>query len=103
MDLSIIVNGVECVRADSVPPPQPTGNRAVIVIDRGWVAAGDVTEANGRIKLSRAVWPFKWTGGFDSLIADPAKHGSVRSFPNGFDLPAEAEIFRVPVHDIWGL
>jgi len=25
------------------------GNRAVVVVDRGWIFAGDVTEENGRI------------------------------------------------------
>jgi hypothetical protein len=27
-----------------------TGTRAVVVVDRGWIFAGDVTRENGRIK-----------------------------------------------------
>lgn len=46
----IEVNGVSYVRADSVSTPQPNGKRAVVVVDRGWIFAGDVTEENGRIK-----------------------------------------------------
>jgi hypothetical protein len=67
---TMLINGVEYVRKDSVMAnPQPSGNRAVVVIDRGWIYAGDVTEENGRIYLDRAVWVFKWNEvGFDGLI-----------------------------------
>lgn len=79
--------------------------RFVIVVDRGWIFAGDVTRENGRIKLSRAVWVFRWENiGFDGVIADP-KHpkATIKAMPNGVDLPEGAEIFCVPVADDWGL
>lgn len=46
---SITIGGVEYVRTDK---QRPIGTRAVVVIDRGWIYAGDVTRENGRIYLS---------------------------------------------------
>ena len=101
MENSIEINGVEYVRAGT----RPTGNRAVVVVDRGWIFAGDVTRENGRIRLDRAVWVFRWESiGFDGMIANPqSSQVSIRSMPNGVDLPEGAEIFCVPVDDSWGL
>lgn len=103
---TITINGVEYVRADSaVIKPAPNGKRAVLVIDRGWVVAGDVEDVNGRIRVTRALHVRSWTSvGFDGMIANP-KSGNVvlKPMPNGFDCPADAELFRVPVSDDWGL
>ena len=55
---TIKIDDVEYVRSDLMPA-SITGNRAVVVVDRGWIFAGDVTRENGRIKLSRAVHVFK--------------------------------------------
>jgi len=99
---SIEVNGVSYVRADSIPQAQPNGNRAVVVVDRGWIFAGDVTRENGRIRISRAVWVFRWEScGFGKVIEDPSK-ADIRSMAD-VDMPEGAEIFSVPVHDQWGL
>ena len=93
----IQINGVTYVRADSVP----TGNRAVVVVDRGWIFAGDVTRGDGRIKLSRAVHVFKWEGfGFSKMIE--TEQADLRPIAD-VDMPAGAEIFCVPVSDNWGL
>jgi hypothetical protein len=94
------VNGVNYVREAK----RPTGNRAVVVVDRGWIFAGDVTEADGRIRLSRAVWVFRWSGGqgFAAVVDDPDKDCDIRNIAD-VDLPAGAEIFRIPVHADWGL
>ena len=101
MENSIEINGVEYVRADT----QQVGTRAVVVVDRGWIFAGDVHRENGRIRLDRAVWVFRWESiGFDGMIANPkSSQVSIRSMPNGVDLPEGAEIFCVPVDDSWGL
>jgi hypothetical protein len=96
---SVIVDGVKYVEES------PTGNRAVIVVDRGWVFAGDVAEADGKITLTRAVWVLRWESiGFDGMIASP-KHGNVTLKPmaNAVVIPVGSEIFRVPVCDDWGL
>jgi hypothetical protein len=99
---ALYVNGVEYVRADSIPAVKPSGNRAVVVVDRGWIFAGDVTRENGRIALSRAVWVFKWEScGFAKVIEDASK-ADIRPIAN-IDIPEGAEVFCVPVSADWGL
>jgi len=102
----ITINGISYVRADQVPTMAPIhGKRAVIVVDRGWMVAGDVLEENGRIKLSRALHIFKFESvGFDGMIKDPkSKKVDLRPLSSGFDIPSDSEIFRVWVDDSWGL
>ena len=102
----IEINGVSYVREDSVAAAQPiTESRAVVVVDRGWIFAGDVTRENGRIRLTRAVWVFSWESiGFDGVIANPKNlKANIKPMPNGVDIPAGAEVFCVPVADNWGL
>ena len=95
--MSININGVEYAPVNATP----TGTRAVVVVDRGWIFAGDVTRENGRIRLSRAVHVFKWESiGFAKMVetanADLPPIADV-------DMPEGAEIFCVPVRDDWGL
>lgn len=102
MSETLTINGVEYIRADSVPTAKPNGNRAVVVVDRGWIFAGDITREDGRIRLSRAVWVFRWEScGFTKVIEDPAK-ADIRPMAD-VDIPSGAEIFCVPVSDEWGL
>ena len=97
----IQINGVDYIRADSLPADRPNGNRAVVVVDRGWIFAGDVTRENGRIRLSRAIHVFKWESiGFAKMI-ETAK-ADLWPIAN-VDLPEGAEIFCVPVSENWGL
>jgi hypothetical protein len=101
----ITLDGIKYVRVDSLATPPIPGKRYVLVLDRGWIVAGDVTEANGRIKVTRAIHVRSWDSiGFDGMIAAP-KGGKVtlRPLPNGFDVPADSELFRVPVADDWGV
>lgn len=102
---TISINGVDYVRADQVPSPASVGSRAVVVVDRGWIFAGDVVRENGRIKLSRAVWLFKWESlGFDGAIANPKSDKvTIKPMPQGVDIPQGAEVFCVPVVQDWGL
>ena len=101
MDQTITINGVDYVCADSVSTPV-AGTRAVIVVDRGWIFAGDVTRENGRVKLKRALHVFKWTTvGFAGMIVDTTK-ADLRPIAD-VDIPEGAEIFCVPVVDNWGL
>jgi hypothetical protein len=101
---TIKINGVDYVRADQVPQAKPAGNRAVIVVDRGWIFAGDIERKDGRIYITRAVWVFSWESvGFNGVIADPTnKKVNIKPIAD-IDLPSGAEIFCVPVHDSWGL
>lgn len=96
-DTVINVNGIKYVR-----DTRPTGTRAVVVVDRGWIFAGDVTRKDGRIYLSRCVWVFKWENcGFAAVIDDPAK-ADIRPIAD-VEIPAASEIYSIPVSDDWGL
>ena len=98
---TITIDAVKYVREDSITP-QPIGNRAIIVVDRGWIFAGDVTRENGRIKLARALHVFKWSEvGFAGIIEN-TKKADLRKIAD-VDIPEDAEIFCVPVSESWGL
>ena len=101
---TITVNGVDYVCADQVQQT-PVGNRAVVVVDRGWIFAGDITRENGRIKLTRAVHVFRWESiGFDGMISNPkSAKVTIKPMPNEVDIPEGAEVFCVPVETNWGL
>ena len=101
MKNEIVVNGERYAKVG----PVQTGTRAVVVVDRGWVFAGDVTEKDGRIFLDRAVWVFRWESvGFAAVVADPVKSkADIRKMSTRVDLPSESELFRLPVSDTWGL
>jgi len=93
---NLTVNGIEYA------PVKKYGNRAVVVVDRGWIFAGDVTRSNGRITITRAVWLFKWESvGFAAIITNPAK-ADIRKIDD-IDMPEGAEVFCIPVKDDWGL
>lgn len=102
---TIEINGVSYIRAEDAHQPKPNGNRAVVVVDRGWIFAGDVTEENGRIYLDRAVWVFRWEAvGFAAVVEDPKKaKADIRPLSTRVDIPKDAEVFRMPVGDSWGL
>ena len=94
----VVINGVEYAQV------KPKGNRAVVVVDRGWIFAGDVTEKDGRILLTRAVWVFRWESvGFAAVVADPkGSKADIRPIDD-VDIPSGSEIFRIPVSADWGL
>jgi hypothetical protein len=96
---NLIINGIEYA-----PVNAPRGNRAVVVVDRGWIFAGDVTRENGRIRLSRALHVFKWESvGFAGMIDSPKKAKADLRPIADVDIPEGAEIFCVPVAAEWGL
>ena len=96
MNTTITINGVEYA-----PVNRSSGARAVIVVDRGWIFAGDVTREGGRICLSRAVHVFRWESiGFAKMIE--TEGADLRPIAD-VDMPEGAEIFCIPVHDKWGL
>lgn len=98
---TITIDQVKYVREDSILP-KPSGNRAIIVVDRGWIFAGDVTRENSRIRLTRALHVFKWESvGFAGMIQN-TKKADLRPITD-VDIPEDAEIFCVPVEDSWGL
>jgi hypothetical protein len=99
----ITLDGVKYLRADALPLA-PTGKRAVLVADRGWIFAGDVTRANGRITLSRALHVFAWQeGGFSLCVSDPKRAKADLRPIADVDMPADCELFCIPVADDWGI
>ncbi len=88
-----------------VPKNKTSGSRAVIVVDRGWIFAGDVRRENGRIYLSRAVHVFRWESiGFDGMIANPKSDKvTLKPLSNDVEIPEGSEIFCVTVGEQWGL
>lgn len=103
---SISVGDTKYIREDLIPD-KPTGNRAVVVVDRGWIFAGDVTEGDGtgNITLTRAVHVSKWTQiGFDGMVKDPKSlNVTLRPLKHSVQIPEGSEIFRIPVPNDWGL
>ena len=99
---SIIIDGVEYL--PSALFQKPSGNRVVLVVDRGWIFAGDMTREDGRIHLSRALHVFGWRAvGFAAVVADPLKCKADLRPVSDVDVPAGAEVFCIPVADNWGL
>lgn len=97
--VNVIIDGVEYA-----PIIKANGNRAVVVVDRGWIFAGDVTRENGRIRLSRALHVFKWESlGFAAMVGSPKKAKADLRPVADVDIPEGAEIFCVPVSAEWGL
>lgn len=94
----IILNGQEYIKSGG-------GKRYVVVVDKGWIFAGDLMEDRNRIKLYNAVWVFKWENiGFDGVLREP-KHANVtlKKLDHLIDIPMSSEIYRVLVEDNWGL
>jgi hypothetical protein len=95
---NVTINGVEYA-----PIKKATGTRAGVVVDRGWIFAGDVTREDGRIRLTNALHVFKWQSvGFAGIIADPRSGNADLRPIADVDIPAGAEVFSVPVPDTWG-
>ena len=98
MKKTVTIDGIEYA-----PVQKSTGTRAVVVVDRGWIFAGDVTRKGGRIYLSNALHVFKWVSvGFAGMIADPSgAKADLRKIAD-VDIPEGAEVFCVSVPDGWG-
>lgn len=96
---NVVINGIEYA-----PVKKASGTRAVVVVDRGWIFAGDVTRENGRIRLTNALHVFKWEiTGFAGMITDTKKAKADLRKIADVDIPEGAEVFCVPVPDGWGL
>lgn len=95
---TVVVDGVMYRRVPDF------SNRCVVVVDRGWIFAGDLEEKDGRILLGRVVWLFRWESvGFAKVIEGPKASGADLRHHADVSIPAGAEIFRVPVAPEWGL
>jgi hypothetical protein len=76
---TLTLNGVEYVRADSVPEAVAIGPVRIIVADRGWVFVGNCEDhENGSVTITNCRNIRKWgtTAGLGELIDGP-KSGTV--------------------------
>lgn len=104
---TIEINGVSYAPVGSSSNTLPSGKRNVVVIDRGWIFAGDVifNEATQEYTLSNAIWVFKWEAiGFDGVIKNPeSSKVTLRKMDQPVVVPKSSVIFKVPVAENWGL
>ena len=90
---------------DTAPATPSSLGRAVVIIDRGWVIAGDQVKEGDNLTLTKAVLVQRWDGvGFDGMLANP-KSDKVVLKPLAYDVvvPKGSVIFSVPVPASWGL
>ncbi len=85
--------------------PKIDNKRVVLVVDRGWIFAGDQSlTPDGYIKLTNAVHVFRWESmGFAKMLED-WKNPKV-DLRKVFDVevPRDSVIFRAPVCADWGI
>jgi hypothetical protein len=78
----------------------------VVVIDRGWVFAGDVEtdETTNEVVIHNAINVFRWESiGFVGVLANPKDSKvTLMASPYSVRVPAGSVIFTVPVEESWG-
>ena len=100
------VNGLRYVRETAAGPTAlPASNRAVFVIDRGFIYAGDWSLSNGEYTLASAVNLRRYESiGFEGVLADPkSSKATIVAMPYPVVVPAGSVLFRIPVPQGWGL
>ena len=100
---TIEINGVTYAPMGNTP----TGSREVVVVDRGWIFAGNVSkdEITNELIVSNAVHVFRWESiGFTGVLEDPkSSKVTLKTLPYPVKVPAGSVIFTVPVPDNWGV
>ncbi len=101
---TMVVDGVEYVRADSVRAVETSG-RVLLVIDRGWIFAGDLEADGDHYVLHRSVNVERWTGGqgISGVIADPKTDVTLRAMPAPVRVPRACVLYSVALIAGWGL
>jgi len=101
---TIEINGVQYAPVGSAPSV-PSGNRAVVVVDRGWIFAGDVEtdEVTKDLIIHNAIHVFRWESiGFTGVLANPKDSKvTLKTSPYPIRVPSGSVIFTVPVPDGW--
>lgn len=93
------INGVRYV------PEAAAGDRAVFVIDRGFIYAGDWSLSDGQYTLANAVNLRRYESiGFEGVLADPKNtNATIVKMPYPVIVPAGSVLFLIPVPQGWGL
>jgi hypothetical protein len=99
------INGVKYVPEAAGPAAPSAGKRAVFVIDRGFIYAGDWSLSDGEYTLANAVNLRRYeTIGFEGVLEDPKSgKATIVAMPYPVIVPAGSVLFRVPVPQGWGL
>ena len=102
--LDIEINGVKWM-PDARPDALPAGDRAVFVIDRGFIYAGDWSLSDDEYTLTNAVNLRRYESiGFEGVLRDPkSTYATIVSMPYPVIVPIGSVLFRIPVHAGWGL
>ena len=100
------INGVTYAPVGSDSNTLPSGNRHVVVIDRGWIVAGDVTidETTKELIVSNAIDVFRWESiGFAGVLKNPKdRNVTLMDLPYPVKVPQGSVIFTIPVPETWG-
>lgn len=104
---TISINGVTYAPVGSGSSASlPSGNRHVVVIERGWIVAGDVSidEITKELTVANAVHVFRWESiGFADVLKDlKSSKVTLMDLPYPVKVPARSVIFTVPVPETWG-
>jgi hypothetical protein len=100
------INGVRYVPETAAGPAAlPAGDRAVFVIDRGFVYAGNWSLADGQYILTDAVNLRRYESiGFEGVLANPKSNkATIVAMPYPVIVRVESVLFLVPVPQGWGL
>ena len=78
------------------------GNREIVIVDRGWIFAGDIERNEAGLLIRNAVHVFGWKSvGFAAVVEDSSL-GDIRPMTQPVKVPNDAVVFTVPVPDSWG-
>jgi len=100
------INGVRYVPETAAGPAAlPAGDRAVFVIDRGFIYAGNWSMSDGQYTLTNAVNLRRYESiGFDGVLADPkSTKATIVTMPYPVIVPVGSVLFLIPVPQGWGL
>ena len=102
-EITKLAGGLGC-KTTKKAAPKLEEKRVVLVVDRGWIFAGDQTlTSDGYIRLTNAVHVFRWESiGFAKMLEDwTSSKVDIRKIADA-EVPRESVIFRIPVPEGWG-
>lgn len=106
---TIEINGVTYVPVGSGNSNSlPAGNRHVVVVNSGWIYAGDVSYLEeGGITwqvISNATHVFRWESiGFMGVLENPKNPKvTLKEAPYPVKVPLGSVLYTVPVSETWG-
>lgn len=87
---------------EAISQEVPTGQRHLVVLDRGWIFAGDVSNENEVLVIRNALNVRKWQqGGFGALSLGAKRAGAILDKSEDIYVSQSAVLFMVPIPDSW--